>query len=67
MEIILKVPDMSCGHCVAAIEGAVQPLAGVTAVTADLDSKTVKVQCEPAVTYEAVAAVIEDQGFTVER
>ncbi len=36
-----NVPDMSCGHCVAAIEKAVKSAGADLSVTCDLDSKTV--------------------------
>lgn len=53
------VPDMSCGHCRAAIEQAVAAAGGSAAV--DLDSKTVKVEGLDAA---RAAKVITEAGFT---
>jgi copper chaperone len=38
-----NVPEMSCGHCVAAITGEVTKLEGVSAVSIDLETKVVSV------------------------
>jgi copper chaperone len=37
-----RVPDMSCGHCVASVTGAVEELEGVGGVDVDLESKQVQ-------------------------
>jgi copper chaperone len=41
---VLSVPDVSCNHCVSAIEGAVGGLQGVQSVTVDLDRKDVTIR-----------------------
>lgn len=38
-----NVPDMSCGHCKAAVEKAVATVPGVAGMTVDLGAKTVEV------------------------
>ena len=38
-----EVPDISCDHCVAAIEKAVGPLSGVGSLVVDVDAKQVRV------------------------
>lgn len=63
-ELILTVPSMTCGHCVAAVTEGVTPLAGVDTVDVDLDTKTVVVR-GTAVDREAVVAAIDDAGFDV--
>ena len=40
---LYRVSEMSCDHCKTAIEGAVLPLAGVTQIDVDLDTKIVSV------------------------
>lgn len=60
----LKVTGMSCGHCVSAIEGAVQK-AGATAKV-DLANKSVSVHYDAAkVSLEAIKEAIEDQGYDI--
>lgn len=38
-----SVPDMSCGHCTAAIETAVKALDASAGISPDLDSRTVEI------------------------
>lgn len=56
---------MSCGHCVAAITSAVEPLRGVSGVEVDLAGGVVTVDGTPNV--EALTAAIEDAGYEVGR
>ena len=43
-ETRLKVPDMSCGHCVATVERALETLEGVESVDVSLETKMVIVR-----------------------
>ncbi len=52
----IAVADMSCAHCLAAVEAAVRSVAGVTAVEVDLSAGQVKVK--GGAVEEAVAAII---------
>lgn len=54
------VPDMSCGHCKAAIEAAVAAAGGQAQV--DLAAKAVRVEGLDA---SAARAAIEGAGYTV--
>lgn len=58
-----NVPDISCGHCVEAITGAVAPLDGVESVDVSVDDKTVTV----AGTFDdaAVRSAIDDAGYDI--
>jgi len=60
---IYEVPGISCGHCKAAIEGAVGKVAGVGSVVVDVDAKTVRVDGGDD---EAVRAAIDEAGYDVE-
>ena len=46
----VKVPAISCGHCVATIEREVGELAGVSAVKADQASRRVTISWDPETT-----------------
>ncbi|WP_139488057.1 copper chaperone CopZ [Brevibacillus dissolubilis] len=60
----LQVQGMSCGHCVASIEGAMKNL-GATAKV-DLANKSVTVSYdETQVSLDKIKAAIEDQGYDV--
>jgi copper chaperone len=66
--ITLSVPDISCAHCKASIEGAVAPLDGVTSAEVAIDEHTVDVSFDDAaVTLDAIIAAIEEQGYDVAR
>lgn len=63
--VTLKVEGMSCGHCVAAVEGALNKL-GVSSAKVNLEAKSVAVEYDPSkVTVEAIKEAIEDQGYDV--
>ncbi len=63
----LKVPDMSCGHCKAAVEGELNKLAGVESSLADVEKGTVAVRYdEGTLTTEDLKGAIEEAGYTVE-
>ena len=65
-QITLSVPDVSCAHCVAAVDEALSPMAGVSAVTTDLASKQVSISYDPAgVSVDQIAAALDEAGYPV--
>lgn len=62
-DLELQVPGMSCGHCVRAISAEVSDVPGVTAVTVDLSTKTVRVV--GTADTGAVCAAIAEAGYEV--
>ena len=60
--VTYSVPEISCGHCKATIEGAVQALGGIDTVEVDIDAKTVVVNGGDS---DAIVAAIEDAGYDV--
>ena len=61
-----KVPDMSCDHCKAAVEGELNKLSGVENSNADLENGTVVVRFdESRVSTEQLKGAIEEAGYTV--
>jgi len=61
----LQVEGMSCGHCVSAIEKALNQL-GVNKVIVDLQGKSVEVEFDSGtVSLDAIKEAIEDQGYDV--
>ena len=66
-EKTLKVPDMSCGHCKAAVEGELNKLSGVERASADVEKGTVEVSYdEVRVTTEDLNGDIDEAGYAVE-
>jgi len=65
-ETILSVPDISCEHCVNAINGALKDLPGVEAVSTDIPTKKVHLRYDPnQVTLTKVEEILDDIGYTV--
>ncbi len=61
-----NVPDMSCGHCKAAVEGELNKLPGVERASADIEKGTVEVSYdEGAVSIGDLEDAIEEAGYTV--
>ena len=65
-EKTFSVPDMSCGHCKAAVEGGLKELPGVEKANADVGRGTVEISYEDGtVTTEDLKGAIEEAGYTV--
>lgn len=56
-----KVPEMSCGHCVSAIEKAVETQEAGAQVICNLEDKTVEVVSSSSST--SIEAAIREAGF----
>ena len=63
--ITLKVPEMSCGHCVKTITGALQAIDPGAAVEVDLGTQTVKVAS--AADEAKLRAAIAEAGYESEK
>ncbi|MBV8035345.1 MAG: heavy-metal-associated domain-containing protein [Pelomonas sp.] len=55
------LPDMSCGHCVAAITEALKAADAQARVEIDLEARTAEV--DSALSREALAAVLAEAGY----
>jgi len=65
-EAVLSVPDISCEHCVKTINGALNELPGVEAVTTDIPTKTVHLRYHPSqISMETIKAVLDEAGYSV--
>ncbi|WP_448952410.1 heavy-metal-associated domain-containing protein [Labrys neptuniae] len=63
--ITLKVPEMSCGHCVKAITGAVKTVDPGASVEIDLGAQRVTIKS--AVDEARLRAAIADAGYDSEK
>lgn len=62
---VLKIPNMSCKHCVMRIEKAIKSVGAEG--KADLETKTAVVEFDPGkVRLEEVVKAIERYGYEVE-
>ena len=67
-EVQLAVPEISCEHCVHAINGTLGVLPGVEAVTTDIPTRTVQLRYDPGqVSMQTIEAALDDIGYTVAR
>lgn len=65
-EVVLSVPDVSCEHCVKAVNGALGALAGVESVSTDIPTKSVHLRYDAGqLSLEQVEATLDDIGYTV--
>jgi len=63
-ELILKVEGMSCGHCVSAVEKAIEQIGGEAKV--ELASKRVTISFdEQVLSQKEIVQAIEEQGYDV--
>ncbi|KUJ85175.1 hypothetical protein AVO45_17930 [Ruegeria marisrubri] len=58
---ILNVPDMSCGHCKAAIEKAVGGVDAAARLEFDMDKRTVSV--ESSAPLDTILAALKAEGY----
>jgi copper chaperone CopZ len=62
-----KVPNISCGHCVMAIQNEVGDLEGVKNVVAVQDTKMVTVEWdEPPQSWDGIKALLEEINYPPE-
>ncbi len=63
----IKVPSISCGHCVQTIQNEVSELAGVNSVTAAQDTKMVTIEWEePPQSWDNIKALLTEINFPPE-
>ena len=63
-KVIIGVEGMSCGHCSARVEKALNAIEGVIA-SVELENKRAVAECDAGVSDEALRAAVEDAGYEV--
>lgn len=61
------VEGMTCGHCAHAVTTEIKKIAGVTDVRVTVESGAVQVDSADAVSVEAIAAAVDEAGYTLVR
>ena len=65
-QAVLSVPEVTCQHCVNALEGAVGALEGVDRVKVDLDRKDITIDYDDArVGRASFVGAITGEGYQV--
>ena len=62
-EITLTVPNISCEHCVRAIQGELSELDGVKSVNADEATRTVRVGYDAPASEAGIVAALRDIDY----
>ncbi|WP_416150730.1 copper chaperone CopZ [Salipaludibacillus sp. HK11] len=63
----IQVDGMTCGHCKASVEGALNNVKGVSKAEVNLDAKNVAVEFNDGeVTIAKLKEEIEEQGYDVQ-
>jgi copper chaperone len=65
-ETTIRVPDMSCGHCVATVQGALERVDGVQSVQLSLDTKIAQISHHGEIDMHALLVAVQSVGFTAE-
>jgi copper chaperone CopZ len=61
------VEGMTCGHCAQAVTTEIQKLDGVADVRVTVESGTVQVDSAADLNVDAVAAAVDEAGYTLVR
>lgn len=62
----ITVPEIHCDHCKSSIEGALNPLEGVSSAVVDVPATTVTVSYDPdRVTQQDLFEALEELGYDV--
>ncbi len=65
--LTLRVPNISCGHCVHTIKTELSDLAGVTRVDADQQTKVVKVDYDVPATPDKIQSLLAEINYPAEQ
>ncbi len=57
-----KLPDMTCGHCVATVTKTIQTLDPAAKLEFDRDARLVRIS-EATASREALAAALSEEGY----
>lgn len=64
--VVLQVPDISCGHCAKTITEALEHKPGVETVRVDIPSKAVYLSYDDSVlSLQEVSEALDEEGYAV--
>ena len=64
--VVLKIDGMTCGHCVARVQTALDGTSGVKAAKVDLDSGTAEIRFGAETDTAALIGVVEAAGYSAQ-
>jgi copper chaperone len=62
----VRVPNISCHHCVMTIERELKELEGVVSVNADVETKAVSVEWESPADWAGIEALLSEINYPPE-
>ena len=65
-EMVVHIPTISCGHCVATIQRELGEVEGVAGVSGDIDTKMVTVRWTKPATRDIIRETLDDIGYPPE-
>ncbi|MBU1742599.1 MAG: heavy-metal-associated domain-containing protein [Proteobacteria bacterium] len=65
-EKTVRVPAISCGHCLMTIKREVGEVEGVTGVDGDVDTKQVTINFDAPADWVKIAATLKEIGYPAE-
>lgn len=65
MKKVIAIEGMSCGHCTARVQKALEAISGVETVEMSLEAKNATVSVDGSVTDETLTAAVTDAGYEV--
>jgi copper chaperone len=63
-ELRFLVPDMSCGHCTAAVRAALEAVPGVSEADVSLDTKIAIILSSSPLETSQIEEIIRGAGYT---
>lgn len=64
MNTELKIEGMSCGHCVKAVQQALEEVSGVTKAVVSLETNSAQVQHDGSIEIKTLIEAVEDEGYS---
>ncbi|MFD6856549.1 heavy-metal-associated domain-containing protein [Rhodococcus sp. NPDC060086] len=61
----ITVTGMTCGHCVSSVREEIGEIPGVTGVNVDLESGRVDIESNTVIDTSAIAAAVDEAGYTI--
>ena len=62
----VKIPNISCNHCIHTIKNEIDDLEGVTQVSASVDSKMVTIEWNEPQTWDKIMARLTEINYPPE-
>ncbi|MFP3928610.1 MAG: heavy-metal-associated domain-containing protein [Desulfobacteraceae bacterium] len=59
----LRIPNISCAHCVKTIEQELEALEGVTEVKGDVGAKSISVEWDAPADLDRIKAALEEINY----